>query len=269
MSDRPGRRKAIDSFSARLTSLLKSYYFVGGKCLRRRSSPCEETCRRRDVQNEILLATRARHQSTLTYARLSSPLAAWTSILAHLGKENKKFVFGHIRDGARARDYRSAITCAMARLALQRGCPRHLPSPEPTRLMLARAPSSSSPWMLAFTPPCRSLMSRVWSTATRCSESGAPSPSSTCQSSWRRASLPATGQRRTCLARLIMVQHGGYVYPIEVKAEENRRAKSLAAFNRTHEGMRCRRFSLSGFRDEGWMRNVPLYSIGNVRNWTC
>lgn len=37
-------------------------------------------------------------------------LSAWRSLPSHLGQENKKFVFGHIRDGTRARDYRSAIT---------------------------------------------------------------------------------------------------------------------------------------------------------------
>ena len=32
------------------------------------------------------------------------------SIPAHLSRENKKFIFGQIREGARSRDYRSAIT---------------------------------------------------------------------------------------------------------------------------------------------------------------
>lgn len=64
-----------------------------------------------------------------------------------------------------------------------------------------------------------------------------------------------------------MVQAGFVVYPIEVKAEENLRAKSLRAFNERYEGMNPRRFSMSGFRDQEWMRNVPLYAIGNLANW--
>ena len=55
-----------------------------------------------------------------------------------------------------------------------------------------------------------------------------------------------------------LVQYRGKIYPIEVKAEENLRAKSLAAFSKRYEGMDCRRFSLSGFRDESWVRSVPL-----------
>ena len=49
--------------------------------------------------------------------------------------------------------------------------------------------------------------------------------------------------------------------------EENLRAKSLRAFNERYEGMSPRRFSMSGFRDQGWMRNIPLYTIGNPGNW--
>lgn len=64
-----------------------------------------------------------------------------------------------------------------------------------------------------------------------------------------------------------LVQTGSGVYPIEVKAEENLRAKSLRAFNERYEGMSPRRFSMSGFRDQGWMRNIPLYAIGNPGNW--
>ena len=64
-----------------------------------------------------------------------------------------------------------------------------------------------------------------------------------------------------------LVQAGSGVYPIEVKAEENLRAKSLRAFNGRYEGMSPRRFSMSGFRDQGWMRNIPLYAIGNPGNW--
>ena len=64
-----------------------------------------------------------------------------------------------------------------------------------------------------------------------------------------------------------LVHSKGAIYPIEVKAEENLRSKSLAAFNAKYEGMSPRRFSLSGFRDQEWMRNVPLYAIGNPGNW--
>lgn len=52
--------------------------------------------------------------------------------------------------------------------------------------------------------------------------------------------------------------------PVEVKAEENVKAKSLAAFI-THDFAACHlkgvRFSMRGFRDQGWMENVPLFAV--------
>ena len=64
-----------------------------------------------------------------------------------------------------------------------------------------------------------------------------------------------------------LVQRSGAVYPIEVKAQENLRSRSLRAFSQRYPGTAPRRFSLSGIRDQGWMRNIPLYAIGNPATW--
>ena len=64
-----------------------------------------------------------------------------------------------------------------------------------------------------------------------------------------------------------LVQSEGRTYAMEVKAEENLRAKSLRAFSRANPEVRPVRFSLSGYRDEGWMRNVPLYAVGSTELW--
>lgn len=64
-----------------------------------------------------------------------------------------------------------------------------------------------------------------------------------------------------------LVQCGSSIYPIEVKAEENMRSKSLQTFSERYPGTIPRRFSLSGFQDQGWMQNVPLFVIGNPGNW--
>jgi predicted AAA+ superfamily ATPase len=65
-----------------------------------------------------------------------------------------------------------------------------------------------------------------------------------------------------------LIQDAGSVYPIEVKAEENLRAKSLHAFFRKYGDTKPRRFSLSGYREEEWMRNIPLYAIGHKGLWS-
>ena len=64
-----------------------------------------------------------------------------------------------------------------------------------------------------------------------------------------------------------LVQGPNSVYAIEVKAEENLRAKSLRAFKESHPEIKSVRFSLSGYREQGWMRNAPLYAMSNMGLW--
>jgi hypothetical protein len=59
-----------------------------------------------------------------------------------------------------------------------------------------------------------------------------------------------------------LVQKGDQVYPIEVKAEENLRSKSLKAFVDKYTNLKGLRFSMSGYREQEWMRNIPLYAVG-------
>ena len=64
-----------------------------------------------------------------------------------------------------------------------------------------------------------------------------------------------------------LAQRGREIYAIEVKAEENLQAKSLRAFKRKHPEVHALRFSLAGFREQDWMRNIPLYAIGTQSLW--
>lgn len=64
-----------------------------------------------------------------------------------------------------------------------------------------------------------------------------------------------------------LVQSAGTVYAIEVKAEENLRAKSLRSFKEKYPEAQARRFSLSDYREQDWLTNVPLYLMGNTGLW--
>jgi len=59
-----------------------------------------------------------------------------------------------------------------------------------------------------------------------------------------------------------LVQTGNAVIPVEVKASENLKARSLKVFKEKYSPKVCIRTSMSDFRDEGWLINIPLYGIG-------
>ena len=61
-----------------------------------------------------------------------------------------------------------------------------------------------------------------------------------------------------------LVDDGQRVIPIEVKAEENLRAKSLRAFCEKYHPKHAVRTSMSDFREQDWMTNIPLYNIDRI-----
>ena len=62
----------------------------------------------------------------------------------------------------------------------------------------------------------------------------------------------------------LITEVDGKAIPIEVKAGENLKAKSLSAFRDRYDVETSVRTSLSGSRDEGWMINIPLCAIGSL-----
>ena len=62
----------------------------------------------------------------------------------------------------------------------------------------------------------------------------------------------------------LITEFDGKAIPIEVKAGENLKAKSLSAFRDKYSVHTSVRTSLSGSRDDGWVVNVPLCAIGSL-----
>ena len=59
-----------------------------------------------------------------------------------------------------------------------------------------------------------------------------------------------------------IIQDNQRVIPVEVKAEENVRARSLAQFIKDNPGLKGLRISMKGYVDQEWMENIPLIAIG-------
>lgn len=61
-----------------------------------------------------------------------------------------------------------------------------------------------------------------------------------------------------------IIQRQNQILPIEVKAEEKLHAKSLRSFISRHPELKGLRFSMSDYREEEWMTNIPLYAIPRI-----
>jgi len=71
-----------------------------------------------------------------------------------------------------------------------------------------------------------------------------------------------TNERSTSEVDFV-IQNEGEIIPIEVKASKNLQAKSFKFFCEKYKPQTAIRASLSNFKKEDWMTNVPLYIIGN------
>ena len=64
-----------------------------------------------------------------------------------------------------------------------------------------------------------------------------------------------------------VIQGEESVIPIEVKAEENLKAKSLKVFCEKYEIEKGIRVSMSDYREQDWMVNIPLYQIAKLKKY--
>lgn len=69
------------------------------------------------------------------------------------------------------------------------------------------------------------------------------------------------GNEKTSAEIDFILQYGNRIVPVEVKAEENVRSKSLAQFVKDNAGLKGLRISMRGYVDQGWMENIPLYGL--------
>ena len=261
----------IDSFSSKLIPLLRQYYYVGGMpeavaaFLER--GMLEDA---REVQNDILRGYERDISKHLSRAEAEHAIAAWESIPQHLGRENKKFVFGHIAKGARARNYQSGITW-LEQAGLVTSVRRVTKPGLPLRSYADDGAFKLFLLDVGLLAAMAGLDKRTVIGGSSIFEEfkGALTEQYVCQQLISERGLaPYYWSAENSTGELdFLVQDGSRVAAIEVKAEENLRARSLRAFKDKHPDITALRFSMSGFREQDWMRNIPLYAACNAELW--
>ncbi|MDO4437691.1 MAG: AAA family ATPase [Coriobacteriaceae bacterium] len=262
----------INSFASRLTPLLRQYYYVGGMpeavSAFMEDGLLEDA---RDVQNQILLGYERDISKHLGGRESEYAIAAFRSIPTHLGQENKKFVFGHIAQGARATNYRSGITWLE-----QAGIVVRVPRISKPDVPLKAYANNSSFKLFLVDIGLLSAMAElnketvIGGSAIFEEFKGALTEQFICQQLISAcACTPHYWSAENSTGEIdFLVQNGSDVCAIEVKASENLRSKSLRAFKDRHPEVQAVRFSLSGYREQDWMRNIPLYAATNRALWT-
>ena len=259
----------ITAFKQTYVDALRQYYFVGGmpeavRCFAEdRDFPAV-----REIQKHILAAYEQDFSKHAPAEIVPKIRMVWNSIPSQLAKENKKFVYGLVREGGRSRDYETAIMwlcdCGLVHRV--------------GRVNAAGIPLKAYEDLKAFklflvdvgllgcmTGLHQSILLDGNDLFTEFK--GALTEQYVCQQLKTLEGLGVyyyTNDRGSCEVDFIL-DTGGQIVPLEVKAEVNLRAKSLKTYREKFSPDISVRTSMADYKEEDGLVNLPLYAIEEIR----
>lgn len=261
----------MGNFRTELIDYLKYYYYVGGMPEAVREYVQEKDFRAvREVQNKLLTAYENDLSKHAPAEMVTKIRMLWNSIPTQLAKENKKFVYGLVREGARAREYEVAITWLMD-VGLVYKVERVKKPDFPLRAYQDFSAFKLFVLDVGLLGAMSRLNAKVILEGDRMFEEfkGALTEQYVLQQLivheendifyW--SSEKGTGELD------FLIQMDDKIVPIEVKAEENLQAKSLRSFVQKYDMKYAVRTSMSDYREQDWMVNYPLYDVGGLNEY--
>lgn len=256
--------KLIDILSSKYIELLRQYYFVGGMP-EAVLSYCnsKDIAQVRDIQSNILKAYRndiSKHATKSESVKIGQVL---DSLPSQLSKENKKFIYGVIKSGARASEFELAIQWLIDAGIIHKV----------NRIKEARMPlkfyediSAFKLFLLdlgLFACMCEVPASEILIGNNIFIEyKGAFAEQYVLQQIISRKVKPYYWSSEKTPSEIdFVIQRDDKIVPIEVKAEVNVKARSLRQFITNNPDLKGVRYSMLGYIDQGWVENVPLYAI--------
>lgn len=252
----------IKTFKSKYIFLLKQYYFVGGMPEAVDAFTQNENFKEvREIQNNILNAYE------LDFSKYASPNVVpkikmiWNSILPQLSKENKKYVYGLLKQGARAKEYEDALLW-LENYGLIKRVSRitkpHFPLKSYTDSKAFKLYIHDVGLLNALGNMDEKILlepSKMFSEF-----KGSLTEQFVLQELTAKGGTGYYWSENTAELDFIIEKENSII-GIEVKAEENLKAKSLKVFKTKYPDANCIRFSLSDYRREDWIINIPLYAI--------
>ena len=258
----------ITSFKLTYIDALKHYYYVGGMPEAVQSfAENKDFNEVREIQRRILMAYEqdfSKHAPNEIVPRLRM---IWNSIPSQLAKENKKFIYGLVREGARAKDYEAAIMwlsdCGLV----------HKISRVNTAGIPLRAYEDLKAFKLFVVDVghlgCMAGLRQhtlLDGNDLFVEFKGALTVQYVCQQLKNIEDLDIyyyTNDRGSCEIDFV-VDTGEKIVPVEVKAEVNLRAKSLKSYQEKFSPEISVRTSMADYKKEEWLVNLPLYAIDQI-----
>ena len=255
----------VTAFKQTYIDALKQYYFVGGMPEAVQSFAEEKDFNEvREIQRRILAAYEQDFSKHAPIEIVPKIRMVWNSIPSQLAKENKKFIYGLVREGGRAKDYETAIMwlcdCGLVHRV--------------SRVNAAGIPLKAYEDLRAFKLFIVDVGLLGCMTGLRqrtlldgndlfAEFKGALTEQYVCQQLKTVEGLSIyyyTNDRGSCEIDFV-VDNGDQVIPVEVKAEVNLKAKSLKTYREKFNPKISVRTSMADYKKEDWLVNLPLYAV--------
>lgn len=255
----------ITSFAPTFIDLLRQYYYVGGmpEAVQTyfESYDFNEV---RNIQNRILDDYAQDFAKHIPSNLLSKVNMVWKSVPSQLAKENKKFIYGAIKKGARAKEFEDAIDW-LIRAGLIHKVVRVQKIEKPLKFY------EDFDGFKLFVSDLGLLgaMSGVTAKEVITGENFFSEYKGAFTEQYVAQELIALGKqvyyysKENSTLEIDFLIQKEVIHPIEVKAEENVKSKSLRTVYENNTALAPWRFSMSGYRTQDWMTNVPLYAIAD------
>jgi predicted AAA+ superfamily ATPase len=262
-----GDFQMITSFKTKYIEWLRQYYYVGGMpAVVVSFADRKDFVEVRTIQKKILDAYESDFSKHAPAEIVPRIRLVWNSILPQLAKENRKFIYAKIQKGARAREFELAmawlLNCGLVKQVF-RVTKHDLPLKAYLDFSVFKLFMGDVGLMAAMA----ALDAKTLLKGSKIFEEfkGALTEQFVFQQLVQNERLVIVYWASDSLKAEIdlLVQYSNEVIPIEVKATENLQAKSLKTFCQKHNPETAIRTSLSDYRAETWLTNVPLYAIGN------
>ena len=259
----------IKKFSNKYENLLKQYCYIGGMPdIVKDFAENKDFISAREIQKEILASYEedfAKHIPAGTVARTR---LLWKSVPAQLSKENKKFIYGAIKDGARAREFEAALSWLINSGLIYKA--NKITKPD-IPLSAYENFSAFKLYMLdvGLLGAMSGLEAKTIIDGNKIFEEfkGAIAEQYVFQQFKAMDDIPVFyWTNDTSRAEIdFIIQIGSNAVPVEVKSSTNLQAKSLKNYIEKYSPHFAIRTSMADYKKTNSLTDLPLYAIGNAQ----
>jgi uncharacterized protein len=254
----------LETFHEKIIEKLRMYYYVGGMPeVVLDYTIHKNVAMARSIQQKIILGYENDFAKYAPNTIVPKIRMVWQAIISQLAKENKKFIYGQIKKGARAKDFEDAINwLVQAGLLLKVNRVQ-----KPTMPLNAYIDVDAFKLYLldigllnALANVGQQILLEKNNILTE--YKGALTEQYVCQQLKIQTDLYYWTAEKATAEVDFLLQYKNEIIPIEVKAEANLKSKSLKVYVEKYAATKAIRTSMHFYKTESWLTNMPLYAVG-------